>query len=159
MSVYPFSATLMNGEDKSFTDYQDKVLLIVNTATKCGFSSQLKGLQSLYETYGEAGFVVLGFPCNQFKNQEPGTNEETEQACQLNYGVTFPLFQKVDVKGEHAHPLYDYIRQEKKGFVTSTIKWNFTKFLINQDGHVIKRYAPTTAPEKIAADVEALLHG
>lgn len=157
MSIHPFSAVLMNGEEKSLADYKGKVLLIVNTATKCGFASQLKELQALYEKHKEEGFEVLGFPCNQFKNQEPGTNEETEEVCQLNFGVDFPLFQKIDVNGENAHPLYNYLTTEKKGLMTSAIKWNFTKFLIDQDGEVVKRYAPTTTPKKLEADIVDLV--
>ncbi len=147
----------MSGEEKSLADYQGKVLLIVNTATKCGFAPQLKELQVLYDEHKEKGFGVLAFPCNQFKNQEPGTNEETAETCQLHFGVTFPLFQKIDVNGDNAHPLYKYLTEEKKGLVTSSIKWNFTKFLIDQDGEVIKRYAPITAPKKIEADIVELL--
>ena|SRR5690625_2291064 len=157
MSIHSFSVNLMNGEEKFLADYQGDVLLIVNTATQCGFAPQLKELQALYEEHKDEGFHILGFPCNQFKNQEPGTNEETAEACQLNFGVTFPLFQKINVKGEDAHPLYKHLTTEKKGFMTSAIKWNFTKFLIDQDGEVIKRYAPTTAPKKIDEDIVALL--
>lgn len=157
MTVYNYSATLMNGHEKSFAEYDGKVLLIVNTATKCGFAKQLNELQTLYETYQDDGLIVLGFPSNQFKNQEPGTNEETESACQTNYGVTFPLFQKVDVKGEQAHPLFQYLTNESRGMMTDQIKWNFTKFLIDRGGNVTKRYAPITSPKKIATDIEALL--
>lgn len=157
MTVHSFTAILMNGEEKSLADYKGKILLIVNTATKCGFSSQLKSLENLYETYEKDGFVVLGFPCNQFNNQEPGTNEETEAACQLNFGVTFPLFQKIDVKGGEAHPLFEYLTTETKGIMSNQIKWNFTKFLINQEGEVVGRYAPITKPEKIEEDINELL--
>lgn len=157
MSVHQFSATLMNGEDKSLADYKGKVLLIVNTATKCGFASQFEGLETLYEEHKNQGFEVLGFPCNQFNNQEPGTNAETEDSCKVNFGVTFPLFQKVEVNGGNAHPLYNYLTEEKKGIMTSAIKWNFTKFLIDQDGEVVKRYAPTTTPKKIDNDIVELL--
>ena len=157
MSIHPFSADLMDGKEKSFADYKGKVLLIVNTATQCGFAPQLKELQALYDEHKEEGFEVLGFPCNQFNNQEPGTNEETVEACQFNFGVNFPLFQKIDVNGDNAHLLYKYLTEEKKGLMTAAIKWNFTKFLIDQDGEVIKRYAPTTAPKKIEADIVELL--
>ncbi len=157
MSIHQFSAGLMDGEEKSLAEYKGKVLLIVNTATKCGFAPQLKELQALYEEHKEEGFEVLGFPCNQFNNQEPGTNEETAEACQLNFGVSFPLFQKIDVNGDNAHLLYKYLTEEKKGLMTAAIKWNFTKFLIDQDGEVIKRYAPTTGPKKIEADIVELL--
>ena len=157
MSIHQFSATLMNGEDKSLKDYAGNVVLIVNTATECGFTPQLKALQELYETYKEAGFSVLGFPSNQFNEQNPGTNKETEEICQVNYGVTFPLFQEIAVKGKEAHPLFKYITEEKAGIMTEAIKWNFTKFLVDQSGRVVKRYAPITKPEKIKADIERLL--
>src|SRR5699024_1540042 len=146
MGVYQFRANLINGEEKSLADYQGKVLLIVNTATKCGFADQLKELQRLYETYKDDGFYVLGFPCNQFKKQEAGSNQDTEETCTMDFGVTFTLVEKIDVKGDHAHPLYKYLTEEKKGIITSGIKWNFTKFLINKNGQVTKRYAPTTSP-------------
>lgn len=158
MSIHPFSATRMNGAEKSLEDYKGNVLLIVNTATECGFTPQLKALQTLYDTYKDDGFVVLGFPCNQFKQQNPGTNEETAEVCQLNYGVTFPLFQEVDVKGTAAHPLFDYLTEEKPGVMTSAIKWNFTKFLVDQEGQVVKRYAPITKPPKIRENIEKLLN-
>ncbi|MCJ8008652.1 glutathione peroxidase [Lederbergia wuyishanensis] len=153
MSVYQFSATLMNGEEKLLSIYEGKLLLIVNTATKCGFAPQLKELQDLYDNYKEKGFEVLGFPCNQFMNQEPGSDEEVIEACQVNYGVQFPLFKKVHVRGKDAHPLYKYLTSESKGFVTSDIKWNFTKFLVDRNGEVIKRYAPTISPSKIEEDI------
>ncbi|MBS4209484.1 glutathione peroxidase [Bacillus sp. FJAT-50079] len=157
MSIYQFSAPLMNGEEKSLRDYEGKVLLIVNTATKCGFAPQFDELQQLYDTYKGKNFVVLGFPCNQFKNQEPGSDEEVAKACQLNFGVHFPLFKKVEVKGKEAHPLFQYLTEEKKGLITSDIKWNFTKFLIDKKGNVIKRYAPTIRPLKIEEDILKLL--
>lgn len=157
MGVYQFRANLINGEEKSLADYQGKVLLIVNTATKCGFADQLKELQRLYETYKDDGFYVLGFPCNQFKNQEPGSNQDTEETCTMDFGVTFLLFEKIDVKGDHAHPLFKYLTEEKKGIITSGIKWNFTKFLINKNGQVTKRYAPTTSPKQIEQDITLLL--
>jgi|SRR5699024_852871 len=157
MSVHQFSATLMNGEKKSIEDYKGKVLLIVNTATKCGFAPQFEGLQALYDNHQSEGFEVLGFPSNQFKNQEPGTNEETAEACKVNFGVNFPLFQKIKVNGEDAHPLFIYLTEQKKGIGTAAIKWNFTKFLIDQNGKVVKRYAPTTTPKKIEADMANLL--
>jgi len=158
MTVYSFSATLMNGDEKSLSDYKGNVLLIVNTASRCGFSKQLNALQALFETFHDDGFYVLGFPCNQFQNQEPGTNEQTAETCRLDFGVTFPLFQKIRVKGEHIHPLFHYLTEQKKGIVTSTIKWNFTKFLINQEGEVVRRYAPMTTPKNIASDVRRLLN-
>lgn len=157
MSIYQFSVPLINEEEKSLSDYEDKVLLIVNTATKCGFAPQLKELQALYDKYKEQQFEVLAFPCNQFQNQEPGSNKEIAENCSLNFGVTFPLFRKINVKGKQAHPLYKYLTEEKKGIITSSIKWNFTKFLIDRKGEVIKRYAPTTAPTKIEDDIKELL--
>lgn len=157
MSVYQFQAKLIQGEEKDFKDYEGDVLLIVNTATKCGFTPQLRGLEELHEEYHEQGFHVLGFPCNQFGNQEPGSNEEVEENCKLNYGVTFPLFGKIEVNGENAHPLYQYLTSEAKGVFSGKIKWNFTKFLIDREGHVVKRFAPTTKPEKIEKQVRELL--
>ncbi|WP_078592512.1 glutathione peroxidase [Evansella clarkii] len=157
MSIHQFSAQLINGEEKHLTDYEGKVLLIVNTATKCGLAPQFKELQELHEKYKEQNFEVLGFPSNQFMNQEPGDDEEVAQRCEINFGVTFPLFKKIEVKGENAHPLYQYLTEAKKGVLTSDIKWNFTKFLIDKDGKVVKRYSPTTAPGKIEADIKKLL--
>jgi|SRR5690625_231319 len=157
MTVYNYSAPLISGEDKPLSDYEDQVMLIVNTATQCGFTPQLKGLEKLHETYKDKGFTVLGFPCNQFGNQEPGTNEEVAETCRLEYGVDFPLFAKVNVKGEQAHPLFKYLTEEAKGMITEDIKWNFTKFLVDREGHVVKRYAPMTKPEKISQDIEKML--
>lgn len=178
MTVHTFKAKLSNGEEIGLDIYKGKVLLIVNTASKCGLTPQYEGLEKLYDTYKDKGFTVLGFPCNQFGGQEPGTDEEISSFCSLNYQVEFPIFQKIDVNGENAHPLYQYLRQQVpkdenldknsklyKHLSTnapellegSNIKWNFTKFLINKDGSVIKRYAPTTAPEEIKDDIEKLL--
>lgn len=157
MNIYQFSAPLMNGDKKSIGDYQGKVLLIVNTATKCGFAPQFQELQELYNKYKEQSFEVLGFPTNQFMNQEPGSDKEIAKRCQLNFGVNFPLFKKIDVRGENTHPLYKYLIREKKGFITSGIKWNFTKFLIDRNGKIIKRYAPITSPLKIEEDIKKLL--
>lgn len=157
MSIHQFSAHLINGEEKSLRDYEGHVLLIVNTATKCGFAPQLKELEELYGKYKEHKFAVLGFPCNQFGNQEPGSDEEVSERCQINFGVSFPLFKKIDVKGKEAHPLYKYLTKEKKGLLTADIKWNFTKFLIDGQGKTIKRYAPTTSPSKIEEDIKELL--
>src|SRR5699024_24637 len=128
MSVYDFSAKTIQGDEKSLADYKGKTLLIVNTASKCGFTPQYEGLEKLYQTYKDRDFVVLGFPCNQFKNQDPGTNEEISEFCEVDFGVSFPMFSKVDVKGENAHPLYNYLTKEAKGMFTKDIKWNFTKF-------------------------------
>lgn len=148
---------MINGENKSLADYEGKVLLIVNTATKCGFAPQFNELQKLYDTYKDNNFEVLGFPSNQFMNQEPGTNEEMAERCKLNFGVTFTLFKKVDVKGDNAHPLFNYLTKETKGILTPKIKWNFTKFLINKNGNVVKRYGPTKSPLKIKEDIKNLL--
>jgi len=157
MSVYDFQVTSIAGNKKSLADYTGKVLLIVNTASKCGFTPQFKGLQQLYDTYKDKGFYVLGFPCNQFNNQDPGSDKEITQFCQINYDVTFPMFSKVEVKGENAHPLFKYLTEQAKGMFTKHIKWNFTKFLVNKQGRVINRYAPQTKPEQIKKDIEAVL--
>ncbi|SFA40269.1 glutathione peroxidase [Parageobacillus thermantarcticus] len=158
MSIYDFTAKTIRGEEQSLADYKGKVLLIVNTASKCGFTPQYKELQELYEQYRNRGFVVLGFPCNQFGNQEPGTEEEIEQFCQVNYGVTFPMFAKVDVNGEQAHPLFRYLTEKAPGvFGTKAIKWNFTKFLIDRNGNVVARFAPQTKPSELKSEIEKLL--
>ena len=178
LSVYSFQTKLSNGEEISLDTYKGEVMLIVNTASKCGFTPQYEGLEKLYETYKENGFTILGFPCNQFGGQEPGSNEEISSFCSLNYDVTFPIFQKIDVNGQNAHPLYQYLREQapedsdldKVGALYkllrdkmpdllegSNIRWNFTKFLIDQNGNVVKRFAPTTKPEDIAGDIEKLV--
>lgn len=159
MSVYDFSAKTMLGEEKSLADYKGKVLLIVNTASECGFTPQFEGLQRLFEMYEDQGFEILGFPCNQFNSQDPGTDAEISHFCQKNYGVSFQMFSKVDVKGEHAHPLFVYLTEKAKGMITKQIKWNFTKFLINKDGQVIDRFAPQTKPDSIEKDIEKAVHG
>jgi glutathione peroxidase len=156
-TLYNLTAKRINGEEQSLSDYQGQVLLIVNTASKCGFTPQFEGLQSLYDRYKDRGFTILGFPCNQFGNQDPGDESEISSFCQLNYGVTFPMFAKVDVKGPNAHPLFQHLTQQAPGFLTKTIKWNFTKFLIDREGRVVDRFAPTTKPEEIAAEIEKLL--
>jgi glutathione peroxidase len=157
-TVMDFSAALANGEPKDLSDYQGKVLLIVNTASKCGFTPQYTGLESLHQTYGERGFSVLAFPCNQFGGQEPGSEEEIQSFCDLNYQTSFPLFSKIEVNGAASHPLYAHLKEQAPGVLGSKrIKWNFTKFLVNQHGEVVKRYAPSTKPEAIASDIEALL--
>ena len=157
-TVMDFSAALANGEPKDLSDYQGKVLLIVNTASKCGFTPQYTGLESLHQTYGERGFSVLAFPCNQFGGQEPGSEEEIQSFCDLNYQTSFPLFSKIEVNGATSHPLYAHLKEQAPGVLGSKrIKWNFTKFLVNQHGEVVKRYAPSTKPEAIASDIEALL--
>jgi len=156
-SVYDFEVTKANGEQVSLEEYKGQPLLIVNTASKCGFTPQFSGLQSLYETYKDDGLMILGFPSDQFNNQEFDDIDETTKFCQENYGVTFPIMAKVDVKGDQAEPLFNYLTAEQKGLLSNKIKWNFTKFLINRDRKVIKRYAPQTKPERIAKDIEALL--
>ncbi|MCM3003391.1 glutathione peroxidase [Priestia koreensis] len=158
MSVYEFSAKTIQGEDVSLEKYKGKVLLIVNTASKCGFTPQYKELQAVYEEYKEQGLDILGFPCNQFGGQEPGSEGDIEQFCELNYGVTFPMFAKVDVKGNNAHPLFTYLSEKAPGLLGSkAIKWNFTKFLVTKEGDVVKRYAPQTSPADIKKDIEELL--
>ncbi|MEQ1322957.1 glutathione peroxidase [Acinetobacter soli] len=153
-NLYQFEADLLEGETKSLADYQGKVLLIVNTASKCGFTPQFAGLEKIYEKYKEQGFEVLGFPCNQFGGQDPGSNQEIGSFCQRNYGVSFPMFAKVDVKGPEAHAIFRYLTREAKGILGSeNIKWNFTKFLVSRDGKVLNRYAPTTKPESLEEDI------
>ena len=153
-SIYQFEAELLEGQNKSLSDYEGKVLLIVNTASKCGFTPQFAGLEKLYEQYKNQGFEVLGFPSNQFGGQDPGSNEQIGEFCQRNYGVTFPMFAKVDVKGPEAHIVFRYLTKNSKGVLGNGIKWNFTKFLINKKGQVVNRYAPTTKPETLIADIE-----
>ena len=157
MTVYSFTVKTMDGTEKSLADYKGKVLLIVNTASRCGFTPQFQGLQDLYDTYKDKGFEILGFPCNQFGKQEPDSNEEILNFCQTNYGVTFPMFQKIDVNGENAHPLFQYLKKATKGMLTENIKWNFTKFLVNKEGEAVERFAPQTKPESIAKHIEKLL--
>jgi glutathione peroxidase len=157
-TVFDFSAVGLAGQPVDLGQYQDKVLLIVNTASACGFTPQYAGLEKLHERFRERGFEVLGFPCNQFGAQEPGTHEEIGAFCEKNYGVTFPLFAKIDVNGANAHPLFQHLKKTAPGVLgTEGIKWNFTKFLVRRDGSVAKRYAPSTKPDDIAADIEALL--
>jgi len=157
-TVYDFSAQTIDGKTRRLADYRGKVLLVVNTASKCGFTPQYKELEALYERYRERGFAVLGFPCNQFGAQEPGPESQIAEFCETNYGVSFPLFAKVDVNGAGAHPLFKHLTSAKKGLLGSeSIKWNFTKFLIGRDGSVLDRYAPATAPESIARDIERAL--
>lgn len=157
MSIYEFHATDIDGELQSMRKYEGKVLLIVNTASKCGFTPQYADLEKLYQKLKDKNFLVLGFPCNQFKSQEPGDEEAIRNFCEINYGVTFPMFSKVDVNGEHAHELFKYLRKETSGLLGDTVKWNFTKFLVNQEGQVIRRYAPTTNPLSIEKDILELL--
>jgi glutathione peroxidase len=157
MNAYDFEAAAINGELVGLGRYHGKVLLIVNTASECGFTPQYKGLEEVYQQFKDRGFEVLGFPCNQFGKQEPGTEQEIHAFCERNYGVTFPLFSKVDVNGDNAHPLFKHLKEAAPGvFGTEGIKWNFTKFLINRDGSVYKRYAPQTKPEELIGDIEKL---
>ncbi|WP_409269551.1 glutathione peroxidase [Massilia sp. BHUDP2] len=158
MNVFDFSATTLDGKPMDLSAYRGKVLLVVNTASACGFTPQYKGLEELHRQYGERGLVVMGFPCNQFGKQEPGTEAEIGAFCEKNYGVSFPMFAKVDVNGDGAHPLFKHLKGEKPGVLgTEAIKWNFTKFLVGRDGEVVKRYAPQTAPSEIAGDIEKQL--
>jgi glutathione peroxidase len=157
-TVYDFSARSIDGKNRKLADYKGKVLLVVNTASKCGFTPQYKGLEAIYKKYKDKGFAVLGFPSNQFGEQEPGPDTEIAEFCEMNFGVTFPLFSKIDVNGDNAHPLYKYLTSEKKGLLGSeAIKWNFTKFLVGKDGKVIDRYAPTTKPEDLEKDIARAL--
>jgi glutathione peroxidase len=156
-TVYDFSAKTLAGTELPLKQFQGQVLLIVNTASACGFTPQYRGLEALQQSYGARGFAVLGFPCNQFGHQEPGDAAQIEQFCARNYGVSFPMFDKIEVNGERAHPLYRYLKGEKSGLLGAAIKWNFTKFLLDRAGHVVKRYAPTSSPESLKKDIEALL--
>jgi glutathione peroxidase len=157
-TVYDFDALSIDGKPVALTQYRDKVLLVVNTASACGFTPQFGGLEKLHEHYGPQGLVVLGFPCNQFGAQDAGSNPEIAGFCQRNYGVTFPMMAKIEVNGAGAHPLYQWLATEAPGLLGSkSIKWNFTKFLVGKDGRVLKRYAPTDKPESLAKDIEAAL--
>lgn len=157
MSLYDFSAKLNDGRERKLSDYKGKVLLIVNTASQCGFTPQYQGLQEVYDRYHDRGFEVLGFPCDQFGHQEPGSDKEIQSFCQLNYGVTFPLFSKIEVNGPKTHPVFKFLKAEKGGLLTDNIKWNFTKFLVDSKGNVVDRYAPQTIPARIAPEIEKLL--
>ena len=157
MKIYDFTVKGRAGEDVSLADYKGKVLLVVNTATGCGFTPQYEGLQKLYDTHKDKGFEILDFPCNQFANQAPGTNDEIQSFCTLNYGTTFPRFAKIDVNGKNASDLFKFLKKEKGSVLGSSIKWNFTKFLIDREGNVVKRFAPTDTPESIESDILALL--
>lgn len=152
--IYDFKVTDITGQETDLSAYKGKKILIVNVASKCGFTSQYKGLEEIYQQHKDQNFVVLGFPCNQFGAQEPGSEEEISKFCELNFGVTFPLFAKVEVNGDNAHPLFEYLKSEAPGLMGSkAIKWNFTKFLIDENGKVLKRYAPTDKPEAIAKEL------
>ncbi|TXF96148.1 glutathione peroxidase [Massilia arenae] len=158
MTAYEFNATALDGQPVDLASYRGKALLIVNTASACGFTPQYQGLEELQRRYADQGLVVLGFPCNQFGHQEPGSEAEIGAFCEKNYGVTFPMFAKIDVNGDDAHPLFRFLKGEAPGVLgTEAIKWNFTKFLVNRDGAVVKRYAPATKPEELKDDIEKLL--
>lgn len=156
-TIYDFSVPTVSGDELSLEQYRGKVLLIVNTASKCGFTPQYEGLQNLFDEYNDQGLVVIALPCNQFGKQEPGSNVEIQEFCQLNYGLSFPVMGKVDVNGKDEHPLYTHLKSEAGGMLTDKIKWNFTKFLINREGEVIKRYGSIDKPESIKKDIEKLL--
>lgn len=157
-SVYDFETESINGSKKSLADYKGQVLLVVNTASKCGFTPQFEGLENLYKKYKDKGLTILGFPCNQFGKQDPGSNGEIQEFCQLNYGVSFPMHAKVDVNGDDTHPLFQHLKAAAPGIMGSQkIKWNFTKFLIDRDGKVVERFAPATAPEKIEEKIKTML--
>ena len=157
-NFYQFSAKNYRDENINMSVYQGKVVLIVNTASECGFTNQYEGLQSLYEQYEEKGLTILAFPCNQFKQQEKKSNTEIKSFCDLQFNITFDLFSKIDVNGNNTHPLYDFLKEQAPGFLgTKSIKWNFTKFLVNKNGDVVKRFATITKPEQLKADIEALL--
>ncbi|WP_286947895.1 glutathione peroxidase [Acetobacterium sp. UBA5834] len=157
MNIYDFTVKDATGQDVSMKEYQGKVLLIVNTATGCGLTPQYAGLQDLYDTYRDQGFEILDFPCNQFANQAPGSDDEIKSFCETRFGVTFKIFHKIDVNGDNADPLFNFLKNEQGGILGSKIKWNFTKFLVNKQGQVVKRFAPTDEPEKIENDIKKLL--
>jgi len=156
-TVHDYSVQKPNGEEVSLDTYKGKMVVIVNTATKCGLAPQFKELETLYQKYKDQGLDILGFPSNQFMNQEPVKDQDMTETCELNFGVTFPLFKKINVNGKEAHPLYKHLKEKGKGVLSSEIKWNFTKFLIDQNGQVVKRYSPQTSPTKIEKDIELLL--
>ncbi|MGM7669819.1 glutathione peroxidase [Microbacterium sp. A93] len=156
-TLYDFTAPTVAGQDQPLADYAGQVAVVVNTASKCGLTPQYEGLQELYAEYKDQGLVVLGFPCNQFANQEPGTDAQASEFCQLNYGVEFPMFAKVDVNGSGSHPLFAWLKKETSGLLGGAIKWNFTKFLVDRDGKVLERFAPATGPEKMRSAIEAAL--
>ncbi|MCU7556478.1 glutathione peroxidase [Macrococcus capreoli] len=157
MSIYDISVTTTKHETYALSKYAGQAMLIVNTASECGFTKQFDGLEKVYQQFKDQGFVVLGFPCNQFGNQEPGDGAEAEQNCRLNYGVTFPMHEKIDVNGDNAHPLFQYLKKETKGLLGDNIKWNFTKFLVDKEGNVVGRYAPTKTPEQLTSAIEQYL--
>jgi len=156
-TIYDFSAQSLRGEDVSLKAFSGKAVLVVNTASKCGLTPQYKGLESLYKTYQDRGLVILGFPCNQFGNQEPGNASEIGTFCEINYGVSFPMFEKIEVNGPGTHPLFQFLKKAKPGLFGKDIRWNFTKFLVGRDGKPIRRFSPTTTPDKIAPAIEKAL--
>jgi glutathione peroxidase len=156
-SFYQFSARSLQGKEIEMATYRGKVVLVVNTASKCGLTPQFEGLENLYKTYKEKGLVILGFPCNQFANQEPGSDKEIAEGCLINYGVTFQMFSKIEVNGVNTHPIYKYLKKSLSSLFGRNIKWNFAKFLINREGKPVKRFAPTTKPEQLVKDIERLL--
>jgi glutathione peroxidase len=156
-SIFALSARANHGGEVSFRDFEGKVLLVANTASRCGFTPQYQGLEQLHRTYGNRGLVVLGFPCDQFAHQEPGDDEEIARFCQVNYGVTFPLMSKVEVNGPGAHPVFRFLKAQAPGFLGQRVKWNFTKFLVQRDGRTVKRFAPYAKPEKLERDIRAAL--
>lgn len=157
MEFYQFSAKSIKGDNVPMIEFKGKTVLVVNTASKCGFTPQFDGLEKLYQTYKDHGFVILGFPCNQFLNQEPGDEKSIEEGCLLNYGVTFPMFSKINVNGDNAHPIFKYLKQELRGILGSTIEWNFTKFVINSEGKPVKRFAPVTTPEELGKYIKRII--
>lgn len=157
MEFYNLEAKKISGETVSMSEYKGKTIVVVNTASKCGFTPQYKGLEELYQKYKDQGLVILGFPCNQFGKQEPGKAQEIQEFCEINYGVTFPIFDKVDVNGSNTHPIFKYLKSNLGGFLGSSIKWNFTKFVIDKNGKPIKRFGPTTKPEDMESFVVSLL--
>jgi len=156
-NIYDFSVPTSTGEEQALSDYQGKVVLIVNTASKCGFTPQYEGLQTLHDTYAERGLVIIALPCNQFRGQEPGTNVEVQEFCQMNYGLSFPVMGKIEVNGEGRHPLYRYLTEQAGGLFNNNIKWNFTKFLVDRNGQVVDRFATITKPADLAKSIEKLL--
>jgi len=156
-SIYDFEANKLNGEKIKLSEFEGKTIVVVNTASKCGLTPQYEGLENMYQKYKDQGLVILGFPCNQFGSQEKGNSDEIQEFCQVNYGVSFPMFEKIEVNGSNTHPVYKYLKSELGGFLGSKIKWNFTKFVIDKNGKPVKRYAPTTAPEKMESFIEEII--
>ncbi|MEX6195168.1 glutathione peroxidase [Staphylococcus saprophyticus] len=157
MTIYDIEVQKPNGDAYKLDAYKNKVMLIVNTASECGFTPQFEGLQALYDKYKDQDFIILGFPCNQFGGQEPGTGEEATQNCKINYGVSFPMHEKIDVKGEQQHPLFKFLTEAQNGFFNEKIKWNFTKFLVDKNGDVVQRFSPQKTPSQLESEIEALL--